>query len=167
MKRNKLITTAVLAHVIALFITLAITTPIHAQPPATEHKHAHDEHANASLTLNHGKKWQSDAPLRQGMQSISDAVMKNVDAFHHDKLSQPEADKLAQHINNQVTFLVANCKLEPKADATLHVIIGELLSGAEVLKKDSNSMQGMPTLVKALMQYPEYFEHKGWKGIEH
>jgi hypothetical protein len=157
MKLTKLLTTFIL--------TLAITTPIHAQTPATEHNH--DQHANASLTLDHGKKWQGDIPLRQGMQSINDAVMKNVDAFHHDKLTKTDADKLAQHINEQVTFLVNNCKLEPKADATLHVIIGELLSGSEALKKDPDSMQGMPVLVKALMQYPEYFEHKGWKGIKH
>ncbi|MBI3187639.1 MAG: hypothetical protein HYZ31_07245 [Gammaproteobacteria bacterium] len=156
---NKLLITAI--------ITLAITTPIHAQTPATEHNHGHDQQAASALTLDHGKKWQSDAPLRQGMQSISDAVMKNVDAFHHDKLTKPDADKLAQHINEQVTFLVTNCKLQPQADATLHVIIGELLTGADALKKDPNSMQGMPTLVKALMQYPEYFEHKGWKGIKH
>ncbi len=157
MNLNKLLTTAI--------ITLAITTPIHAQTPATEHNH--DQHANASLTLDNGKKWQSDAPLRQGMQSINDAVMKNVDAFHHDKLTKTDADKLAKHINEQVTFMVTNCKLEPKADATLHVIIGELLSGAEVLTKDPLTMQGMLTLVKALMQYPEYFEHKDWKAIKH
>ena len=156
---NKLRTTAI--------IILAITTPLHAQTPATEHNHGHDQNANASLTLDHGKKWQSDTPLRQGMQSINDAVMQNIDAFHHDKLTKPDAEKLARHINDQVRFLVNNCKLEPKADATLHVIIGELLSGADVLTKDPNSMQGMPTLVKALMQYPEYFEHKGWKGIKH
>jgi hypothetical protein len=157
MKLNKLLTSAI--------ITLAITTPLQAETLATGH--GHDQHANALLTLDNGKKWQSDAPLRQGMQSISDAVMKNIAAFHHGKLTQADAEKLAKHINDQVTFLITNCKLESKADAALHAIIGELLSGAGAMTKDPQSMQGMPTLVNALLQYPEYFVHKDWQGIKH
>lgn len=155
---NKIIATAI--------ITLAITTPLHAQTPVTEHSHGHDQNANAALTLDHGKKWQSDIPLRQGMKSINDAVMKNVDAFHHDKLTKYDAEKIAQHINNQVTYLVSNCKLQPNADATLHVIIGELLTGASVLEKEPQSMRGLPAIVKALQQYSEYFEDNDWNGVE-
>jgi len=149
-------------------LSLVLTAPLQAQTTATElHSHGHDENATSALSLDQGKKWQTDAALRQGMQSINDAVMRNVDTFHHNKLTQSDAEKLAQHINDQVTYLVTNCKLESKADATLHVLIGELLAGADALKKNPQSMQGMPVLVKALMQYPEYFEHKGWKGVEH
>jgi hypothetical protein len=152
-------------HITAI-ITLAITTPIYAKTLATEHNHDHDQHANASLTLDHGNKWQSDAPLRQGMKSINDTVMKNVDAFHHDKLTKSDAEKIARHINNQVTYLVTNCKLQPNADATLHVIIGELLTGASVLEKEPQSMRGLPAIVKALQQYSEYFEDNDWNGVE-
>jgi hypothetical protein len=55
---NKLLITAI--------ISLAITTPLHAQTPATEHNHSHDQKAETSLTLDHGKKWQSDAPHTPG-----------------------------------------------------------------------------------------------------
>lgn len=149
-------------------LSLILTAPLQAQTTATEqHNHGHDENAASALSLDQGKKWQTDAALRQGMQSIHDAVMNNVDAFHHNKLTKPDAEKLAKHINDQVTYMVTNCKLEPKADATLHVIIGELLSGADTLAKEPVSNNGLPTIVKALQQYPVYFDHKGWAGVEH
>ena len=156
---NKLITAAIIA--------LAITTPAQAQTPAIEHNHGHDEHGASALTLDHGKKWQTDEALRQGMQSIRTEVMNNVDAFHHNQLTQANAEKIAKHINDQIGLIASQCKLKPEADAALHVIIGELLTAAEALTKDPQSMQGLPAMVGALQQYPEYFEHKGWKGVEH
>ncbi|MCW8956508.1 MAG: hypothetical protein OQL09_06465 [Gammaproteobacteria bacterium] len=152
---------------VSLGLTLAITAPLRAETGADDHQHGHDEHGASGLSLNQGKKWQTDAPLRQGMNSINEAVKKAVPAFHHDELNKADAKQLAKHINDQVNYLVANCKLEPQADATLHVLIGELLTSADKLSRDPLSNQGMPGLVKALMQYPNYFEHQGWKSVIH
>ncbi len=143
-------------------LSLAITSPLTAQTNTADHNHSHDGHGASALSLDQGKKWQTDAPLRQGMQSINDAAMKAVPAFHDDKLTADDAEKLAKHINHQVAYMVANCKLEPKADATLHVLIGDLLMGAETLSKEPASMQGLPQIIKALSTYPEYFNHPGW-----
>lgn len=126
------------------------------------HQHGHSEHAVAGLILNDGKKWQTDAALRQGMSEINNAVMKAADAYHHDALTQADANKLALKINEQVNYLIKNCKLEPKADATLHVLIGDLLGAAEKIKAEPLSSKGMPRAVKAIMAYPEYFDHTGW-----
>ena len=134
---------------------------------AGAHQHGHDEHAAAALSLDHGKKWQTDAPLRKGMQSINDAVMNAVVAFHQDALTKPDAEKLARHINSQVEYLVANCKLEPQADAVLHVFIGDLLAGADKLSQDPLSNQGLPRIIKVLQQYPDYFDHQGWNEVTH
>ncbi|MCW8935583.1 MAG: hypothetical protein OQK98_12730 [Gammaproteobacteria bacterium] len=150
------------------FIFLANAGSLQAETDMSDHQHshghdAHAEHGVSGLSLDHGQKWKTDAPLRQGMLSINDAVMKNVTAYHHDKLTKTDAQQLASHINDQVNFLVANCKLEPGADATLHVLIGDLLTGADKVAKEPLSVQGMPQLVKALQLYPDYFEHQGWK----
>lgn len=144
-------------------LSLAISAPLRAQ---TEHGHAHghDEHA-AALTLDQGRRWQTDAPLRTGMQSIRDAVMRLVPAFHHGALTSGDAEALARHVNDQVTYLVNNCKLEPKADATLHVLIGELLSAADTLTRAPLSAQGLPRMVKVLQLYPDYFDHQGWVAV--
>ena len=150
--------------IISSCISLAFTSPIQAETGVIDH-HNHDTHAASGLSLDHGKKWQTDAPLRKGMQSINDAVKKAVPAFHHDVLTSKEAEQLAKQVNDQVTYLVTNCKLEPQADAVLHVLIGELLSSAEKLSKDPLSNRGMPGLVKVLQLYPVYFDHQGWKGV--
>lgn len=137
---------------------------LQAETGMSDHHHGHEqsEHATSDLSLNHGKKWKTDAPLRQGMQSISDAVMNNVAAYHHDKLTKADAEQLTRHINDQVNYLIANCKLDPGADATLHVLIGDLLTAASEVSKEPSSSQGMPHLVKTLRLYPDYFEHQGW-----
>lgn len=148
----------------AICLSLLINAPAGA---AGEHDHGHDAHAASTLSLDHGKKWQTDAPLRKGMMSIKHEAMNAADAFHHDALTKPDAEKLAKHITGQVDYLVENCKLEPQADATLHVLIGDLLSGADALSKQPLSSEGLPRIVKVLQLYPDYFDHQGWSGIEH
>ena len=148
-------------------VTLAGSVALRAETSPADHQHGHDAHAAAALSLDQGKKWQTDAPLRRGMQSINAAVKNAIPAFHHGELGRADAERLAQHVNDQVSYLVANCKLEPKADVVLHVLIGEMLGAADKLSKDPLSDQGLPGLVNALQQYPVYFEHQGWSGITH
>ena len=128
--------------------------------------HQRDHHARkaleaSKLSLDHGKKWQTDAPLRHGMQRINDAVLQAVPAYHKDSLTLPEAGKLSSEINTQVAYMIANCKLEPTADATLHVFIGDLLAGAARMEGDPASPQGLPHIVRTLDQYTKYFDHPG------
>lgn len=136
-----------------------------AETSVTDHHHSHDNHALSGLSLDHGKKWQTDAALRQGMQSINDVVMKAVPAYHHETLTKMDADKLSRQINDQVSYLIENCKLEPGADATLHVLIGDFLTGSATLSKESLSPQGLPHIVRALQLYPDYFVHPGWSQL--
>lgn len=152
--------------VVTSCLSLFITMPVMAETGVHD-MHQHEGHEASALSLNQGKKWQSDAPLRQGMQSINEAVINAVPAFHNDALTKPDAEKLASHINKQVEYLVANCKLEPQADAVLHVFIGDLLAGADELAKRPLSMQGLPSIVGVMQKYPDYFDHPGWKAIKH
>ena len=149
-------------------LLLLFNMPVTAETSAHDaHQHNHDEHAVSTLSLDQGKKWQTDAPLRKGMLSINQAAMGATNAFHDDALTQPEAQKLATHINQQVEYLVENCKLEPQADAVLHVLIGDLMSGAGELSKQASSSQGLPRIVGVLQQYPKYFDHPGWGQVTH
>ncbi len=139
--------------------------PLHAQVQSAGKEHSHSEgHEHAhhvgseSMVLNDGRKWKADAPLQQGMKSIHTAVMQAVPVFHDNRLKSAEAKRLSAHINKQVNYLIENCKLPPQADATLHVIIAELLSGADTLAKHPQSMSGLPKIVGALNTYPDYFQ---------
>lgn len=117
----------------------------------------------AALVLNDGARWATDPPLRQGMARVRDAVAP-VAAVGRAP-SRAEADALAERVRGEVSYMVANCKLEPKADAVLHVLIGELLTGADALAADPPAPEGLKRIVAALDEYPRYFEHAGWQPL--
>ena len=66
--------------------------------------------------------------------------------------------------------MVANCKLEPKADQQLHFIIADLLEGAEQMagKSAAGKRQGGAVrVVGALEKYGSYFDDAGFVPLEH
>lgn len=126
------------------------------------HEHGHSEH-DMGMVLNEGKKWETDAPLRQGMDSIHHAVEKSEKAFASKTLNKKEGEALASHINKQLMFMVENCELQPKADASLHVIIGEMMQGVGALSKAPDAEGGFPRIHKALKEYPKFFDHPDWE----
>ena len=127
---------------------------------ANEHDH-HDAGASG-LTLNNGGRWDTDLPLRTGMQRIRNAVDQAYAANVSGRLTPAEAKALSTLVQENVNYLIANCKLPPKADATLHVLIGELLSGAAQLAENSAASEGLDRAGQALRHYSEYFDHPGW-----
>ena len=147
-------------------LAVANTTASNAETNHAAH-HTHNKNTASMLVLNNGEKWKTDAPLRQGMQSINDAVIHAKYLFHHKNFTQQQAQKLAKHIKSQVAYLIANCNLEPKADAALHVLIAKLLASSDQLLQDPLSHQGLPTAVKTLKQYSIYFDHPAWGGAAH
>lgn len=131
-----------------------------------DHDHAHHEEAQG-MQLNHGQKWEIDKPLALGMQNISEVIHASLDAYHHETFSKEAAQKVSKQINEQVSYLITNCDLAPEADATLHVLIAQLVSAAQNIKAEPLSKDGIPKAVKALNSYPDYFAHEGWVKITH
>lgn len=152
------------ASLLGLFVVLS--GQAHAQTGHdAEHAHGKNE---ATLTLDHGKKWASDAPLRQGMDNLRTAFAEQLHAIHKNELSADGykllGEKTAQEINNIIT----QCKLKPEADAVLHVIIADMLVGADILQGRTNDKPraGAHKVVMALQSYGQYFDHPGWKNLE-
>ncbi|MCC6879550.1 MAG: hypothetical protein KJZ92_14960 [Rhodocyclaceae bacterium] len=138
---------------------------------ADAHKHEH-EHAAvpAKLELNDGKKWETDTPLRKGMENIRNSI----DAVHHEihenKLSAAKYGELAKKINGEVNGIVASCKLDPKADAQLHLVIAEILEGVEAMEGKAKKVRRQAGALKvggALEKYAAYFHHAGWQPLRH
>lgn len=127
--------------------------------------HDHHDHASAALSLNDGKRWQTDEALRTGLQRIRDAAAPALAAYAQGQLAAPAAKALAASFQDSVGYLMANCKLVPKADATLHVLLNDLMTGAGLLGQNPSSAEGVALIRKALQQYPEYFEHPGWRPL--
>lgn len=125
--------------------------------------HGHGPHEAMGLVLDNGKLWATDAPLRTGMGRIRDVVRPVAAASATRALSRDEAVAVSGAIKEQVQFLVENCKLEPRADAVLHVLLNTFIEGADALAAETTSKAGLERIVKALDLYPQYFDHQGWR----
>lgn len=143
-------------------------TGVAAAEPAT-HQHGHDA-APAELTLNAGQRWATDAPLRSGMEHIRNALAAALPDIHHNTLSDTRYAALANTVSGEVHGIVANCKLEPQADAQLHLIIADMLQGVEAMagkRAQSTRQNGAVQVVGALEKYAEFFDHPHWTEIRH
>ena len=118
------------------------------------HEHEHHGEAHGTLTLDDGAKWKTDAPLREGMGRIRDAVSTAAQG----EIDATSAQELATTVDERVKFLFANCNLEPRADAMLHIVIGDLIGGASELRVGDASADGLARVQRAVADYEAHFE---------
>lgn len=130
------------------------------------HDHGQGHGADQQLQLDHGRKWQTDDALRQGMERIRSDFVASLPAIHNDRLTAEQYAAFADRINSHVQYIVNNCKLEPKADAQLHIVLAEVMDGTGTMD-DGQREQGAVTLMKALNAYGEHFDHPGWQPVGH
>lgn len=143
------------------------STPVghDAQHPTT---HNHDDHAHHDaqqmLRLDNGQKWATDEALRHAMRGIHDLLRPHL-------ARQSDANdlaQLAQGVRDNIDYMVQNCKLEPEADAVLHIILGEMFEGVALLEGeqgDDMRHQGIERIAHALHQYAEYFQHPDFEAV--
>ena len=139
-----------------------------AAAPAQAQTHGHEASAPTRLSLNQGRKWATDAPLRDGMGRIRALVEPQLAAAHAGKLGAAQYAALAGRIETEVGGIVANCKLEPEADAVLHVVIGEIVAGTDAMAGKTapqRPAQGLVQVAKAVNDYAGHFDHPGFKPI--
>ncbi len=129
------------------------------------HAHDHDDHGALVLTLNDGQRWETDEPLRLGMQRIRDAVALQMHEEHTANLTPAHAKALAATVQENVTYMIQNCQLAPAADTNLHVIINDLMAGASLLTTDGRSAEGAAKLTHALQAYVTFFDHPNWHPL--
>ncbi|TXT26785.1 MAG: hypothetical protein FD134_418 [Gallionellaceae bacterium] len=156
-------------YAITLALCLGAGSALAAAQPAAGHDHAHHGGA-AQPALDNGKKWAIDEPLRKAMGAIRDAVAASLDGIHNGKFADAEYAGLAKKIGGEVEYMVGNCKLDPKADAQLHLIIADILAGIETMegkRKKIKRMDGAVKVIGALEKYPAYFDDPGWKPLKH
>ena len=137
------------------------------QPGLAADAHSHAAGAPAKLALDHGKKWTTDAPLRQRMGEIRALMAAQIDPIHKGKLAPAEYAALGAAIEGKVASIVAECKLPPEADAMLHLIVADLVAGADVMqgKSAGKPADGAHKVVTAANAYGRYFDDAGWKPL--
>ena len=148
----------------AIAIASALSTPALAQAPAHDHAAATPH----KLALNEGRKWATDEPLRTGMGRIRDFVEPRLGAAHAGKLTPTQYRELATKIETEVGGIVANCKLEPKADAVLHLVIADIGAGTDAMAGKDAKLRpalGLVKVAQAVNQYGSHFDDPGFKPI--
>ena len=156
-----------------LLATLAGLTLLAATPNLALAQHEHPQHemhgsssAVAQLQLQNGQKWQTDAPLRQGMAEIRAAFDADHPAIHAGNQTDAQYAALATQIDQQVKSIVANCRLPADADANLHLIVADLLQGVSLMRGEDTARSrhdGAALIHGALKAYGQYFDDPAWK----
>lgn len=153
---------------------LVMAAPAIAESAANHATHPHDHvEKRGTLMLNAGKKWATDEPLRNAMARIRNALEPVLVEIHEDRLTASGYATLAGKVKGEVAYMVSHCKLEAKADAQLHVIIGEFLEAADTMsaaegKTSRQERRGAAVkVIAALKNYATYFDDKGWKPLSH
>ena len=130
--------------------------------------HHHDANVQHKIELDAGRKWATDEPLRTGMTAMKALAVAALPKAHAGKLTSAQYDALANDINAQIAYIVQNCKLHPKADAQLHIVIGDIAQGVETMQgkhPGKGRPLGVVEVSRAMNTYGEYFNHPGWQAI--
>jgi hypothetical protein len=132
---------------------------------ADPHQHAAGE--PSKLVLDHGKKWATDEPLRKYMSEIRAALAAKQGGIHKGTLAPEDYKALGTLVEARVANIVAECKLPPAADANLHLVVAELIAGADAMQGKSKAAPaaGAVQAVRAANRYGTYFNHPGWKPL--
>lgn len=137
-------------------------------PALAAEPHAHGgTAATVQLQLDHGKKWQTDDALRRGMSQIRTDMAESLTPIHNNAFTPVQYEALAGRIQAQIDYVVGNCKLPEQADQQLHLLLEQIIDGAGEMKAATGRDQGAAKIVRALAQYGEYFNHAGWRPLEH
>jgi len=161
MKTSKLIFGSTAA---AAVLAAALSVPIQAATGV----HEHDTATPHVLALNQGRKWGTDEALRAGMSRIRSLVEAQLAAARADKLTRAQYRELASQVETEVGSIVANCKLEPKADAMLHLVIADILSGTNAMAGKNPKERpagGLVDVAQAVNAYGSHFDHPGFTPI--
>jgi hypothetical protein len=153
---------------IAALAGLCLALAGNAGAATDQHAAGHAHEPAAKLELDHGRRWATDAPLRRGMDALRAAFAGRLAAIHAGTLAPADFAALGATIEAEVATIVAECQLEPKADAVLHVIVAELLAAADVLqgRAPGPPAAGAHRAVIALNDYGRYFDHPQWRALQ-
>jgi hypothetical protein len=159
-------TTPLLHRLATAVATTALATSLLAGPAIAQAAgpHSHGAGTLHALNLDHGRQWPTDEPLRAGMGRIRSLVEPALGAAKAGALPAARYGELASRIEAEVGTIVADCKLEPQADAMLHLVIAEVVEGADAMA-GNDPAQGLVRVATALNEYGRYFDHPGFEPI--
>lgn len=148
------------------FVLLQIVIALISTSPALAQHHHHVE---GQIQLDHGKKWATDIALRKGMDEIRKIITPHFSEVQKNVVNSEVVASMANKIDSQIQFIFKNCKLPPKADAQLHILIMQMMDGVKKMKdlsKPSEQRAGVLKTVEAINSYGEHFDHPNWMELK-
>lgn len=142
----------------------AVRAQAHPDHPAPA---AHAEHAHAvapATEVPAGRHWPTDAPLRDGMRRVRQAVQA-LEHVEHGHLDAAQTANVAKLIDGAVNDMIANCKLQPDADAALHGLLAKFLVGANAARSGKDIPVALADMQGALKRYPLLFDDPAWNTV--
>ena len=109
-----------------------------------------------------------DEALRAGMSRIRTLIEPQLAAAHAGTLVLAQYRELAVQVETEVGSIVANCKLEPRADAMLHLVIADILSGTDAMagkNPKQDPARGLVKVAQAVDEYGSHFDHPGFTPV--
>jgi hypothetical protein len=131
-----------------------------APDPEPAVQESHDAHASHDVTATappDGDRWPTDEALRTGMSRI-DAAVERTRAMTQ-PVTGEQAKDLARAVEENVSYIIENCRLPPEPDAALHVLIGRMMAAVGQLKSDAPADAAVTELVRVLQDYRGAFDH--------
>lgn len=135
---------------------------------ATQAVHEHAPAAQNQLTLDHGKRWATDAALRDGMTDIRAAMAAKLPAIHDNTLDDAGYAALVAELETALTGIFKNCRLPPAADMQLHHILLPMNAAIQDMKQAKTAAQrhdAAVAILGGLADYGRYFDHPGWQPL--
>ena len=127
------------------------------------HDHGHGK-SGIALSLNDGKKWSTDEALRKNMSAIHDQIKADLSKIQAKKMKDSEYKALGTKIKGNIDSIFANCKLTPKADAQLHLVLAGMLSANKKLTGKAGLDEKSEAVDQIIGQYKAYLKHFDHKG---
>lgn len=102
-------------------------------------------------------RWTTDAPLREGMRRMRDAIHALGD-HASDHPDQELVLKAATEVDEAAAFMFANCQLEAEPDVALHGLLARLMAGAQALRQQPDDAAALTPMRAALLDYTRLFD---------
>lgn len=139
----------------ALILTAVVLASGLAAPAALAHRHAAPDPVAATTST--APRYPADAALRTAMDRVRNAV----EAFEHARhghMGPEQVRALADHLDAQVARVFQECRLEPQADASMHVLLGTLLKGSRAMRQAPGDFAPVAAMERALADYARLFD---------
>lgn len=144
---------------LGMLCSLCMTAMAQSPPP--------DEHAGHSMSATTipapAERWIADAPLREGMGRIQEAL-KELRHYEMGHMNEATALEFVATIQDAGAYIFTHCKLKPDADAAMHSMLAPLLSAAQTLKDDPHDIAAVAAMREAVAAYPRYFNDPDWSA---